>query len=190
MCTTCFWNNLHQVGSEPKCLKVKLFKIWESKKTKGPKQNSGRSTLVLIIITWFRIWKFQEKIYVINHVSAEASNTQRTNIYIIVHVLIFIGHLEIFTLISPEWYGLYQLTDSDTENYRSVWCQTHYDISLSHQTCCNTSDNARLNLQNCRYSIYIYVYTEIDTTGIMNINLYIYSIVYFTMKFKGDISSL
>jgi hypothetical protein len=134
---TSFWNNLHQVGSEPKCLKVKLFKIWESKKTKGPKQNSGRSTLVLIIITWFRIWKFQEKIYVINHVSAEASNTQRTNIYIYhsyystcTHFYWSFGN---FYFDLSEWYGLYQLTDSDTENYRSVWHQTHYDISSSHQ---------------------------------------------------------
>ena len=38
--TTRFWNNLHQTRSNPKDSKVKHFKVFESNKTKGPKQES------------------------------------------------------------------------------------------------------------------------------------------------------
>ena len=89
----------------------------------------------------------------------------------------FISNLDIFPLIS--------LSDivsinwaTDTGNYRSVLCHImtfntdinnnirfegldiHYHNchSLSYQIFCDTSDNVYLNLQNCLYSIYLYVF--------------------------------
>ena len=38
--TTRFWNNLHQTRSKPKDLKVKHFKVFESNKPQGSKQES------------------------------------------------------------------------------------------------------------------------------------------------------
>ena len=61
---------------------------------------------------------------------------------------------------------------TDIENYRSVWHQTHFDITDKNNNvsfkdlyihyitrsqlvlCCDTSDNVCLDLQNCRYSIF------------------------------------
>ena len=68
-----------------------------------------------------------------------------------------------------------KLTGTGTENYLSVWCQTHYDFTdktmtsaleisaynyhyyhnSSYQTRYDTSDNVCLDLQNCCYSICI-----------------------------------
>ena len=69
-----------------------------------------------------------------------------------------------------EWYCQHQGTYSDTEKYRSVWCQTYCNVtdannnlrfegldvhyhSSSYQTCSDTNDNVCLNLQTCCYSI-------------------------------------
>jgi hypothetical protein len=40
VCTTRFWNNLHEVRSKSKDWKVKKFKVFGTIKAKGPKQDS------------------------------------------------------------------------------------------------------------------------------------------------------
>jgi hypothetical protein len=49
----------------------------------------------------------------------------------------------------------------DNENYRSVWCQTHFDVTDKNNniswTCWDTSNNVCLDLQNCCFSISIEV---------------------------------
>ena len=77
-----------------------------------------------------------------------------------------------------EWYCQYPQTDSETEKiYLSVWSHIYYDVTfqnnnicyegldkhchyyciLFYQTRCYTSDNVCLDLQDCLYSIYIYL---------------------------------
>jgi hypothetical protein len=101
-----------------------------------------------------------------------------------------------FSFDLTEGYSKYQRTDSDTENYHSMWRQTHYDFadknnnvsfgslnkhyhSSSYWTRCNIGDNVCLNLHNCRSSILM-------TVSMYNVMIFaqLYTIVSDTKMYK------
>ena len=84
-------------------------------------------------------------------------------------IIKFIGNLDIFLFDLTDWYCQYQLSDTNTGKYQSVWrlipkkkpnniCfegLDRYYHSSSYWTHCHTSDNVCLDLKKGCYSIFI-----------------------------------
>jgi hypothetical protein len=83
------------------------------------------------------------------------------------NLCLFISNLDIFPLISPRenQYQQYQCTFSDTVNYRSVWYQTGYDLTVKNnnisprenqyqQYQCTFSDTGKISPRENQYQQY------------------------------------
>jgi hypothetical protein len=101
------------------------------------------------------------------------------------HTLSLVLLLVLSSLLWYRWYCQYQWTDSDTENYRSVWGQTHYDI---------TDNNNNGSLKVLTYIITSITYTDVISTKnvvITNIKLLMYwTWTFFPFISPGDIVSI
>lgn len=75
---------------------------------------------------------FADSLLIIYHSIWERRYTTATNITSVSHLNVcqVFSNLDIYSDII-EWHGQYQCTDSDTDNYRLVWLQTHVVYAIN-----------------------------------------------------------